>query len=72
MENTIDIKLTCHQALTICTIIHLFDLEKPDAVILKEIDLTIKNQVVDKCTLDEINECFAINAVNCLLGKEPE
>ena len=72
MENIIDIKLTCHQALTICTILHLFDLEQSEATILKEIDLTIITQVVDKCTLDEINECYAINAVNCLLGKEPE
>lgn len=65
------IEITPHQALTICNIINLFDLENKQGTVLKEIQETITEQIAKKCSMEEIEECFAQREVNVLLGKEP-
>ena len=66
------IELTVYQAMTVRGALQNYDMTDPKYSIIKEIFDEIKDQVMEKATIDELNDIFPQMAVNVLLGKEPE
>ena len=66
------IELTVYQAMTVRGALHNYDMTNPKYSIIKEIYDSIKDQIMEKASIGEIDDMFPQMAVNILLGKEPE
>ena len=65
------IELTVYQAMTVRGALQNYDMSKPEYSTIKEIYDSIKNQIMEKATMDEMRDIMPTMAVNVLLGKEP-
>lgn len=65
------IELTVYQAMIVRGALQNYDMSLPKYSIIKEIYDSIKDQIMEKATIEEMKDIFPTSAVNVLLGKEP-